>query len=60
MKLKKFNLYQLSEGIFQGFYIGCVYATSFRMVGNAAVFMIGEECVSVMNFVKVEECETNE
>ena len=57
MNLKKFNLYQTSAGMMQGFYIGCVYAESYKEVGHAFVFMIGSTCVSVMNFVRVEECE---
>ena len=60
MNLKKFNLYQTSAGMLQGFYIGCVYATDFRYIGNAAIFMINETTVSVMNFVRVEECDTDE
>ena len=56
MNLKKYNLYQTSHGTMQGYYIGCVYAETFHMVGHAAVFQIGETVVSVMNFVRVEEC----
>lgn len=56
MKLKKYNLYQKSAGVLQGYYIGCVWATSYKEVGNTAIFMVHETCVATMNLVRVEEC----
>ena len=60
MNLKKYNLIQDSAGIMMGYYIGCIWATDYHKIGNATVFMNGAECVAVMNFVKVEECITDE
>lgn len=60
MTLKRYNLYQLSQGILQGYYIGCVLATSYQMIGNAALFSIGDEHICTMNFVRVEEIENDE
>ena len=56
MNLKKYNLYQTSAGILEGHYIGCVFAETFHMIGDTALFQIGATVVSIMNFVKVEEC----
>ena len=54
MNLKKFNLYQTSEGMLQGYCIGTIWATSFQMVGNTAMFSLGDTCIAAMNFVRVE------
>lgn len=60
MTLKKYNMYQTSNGILQGYYIGCVFAESYHQTGHAAIFQIGPEVVAIMNFVKVEECIIDE
>ena len=60
MNLKKFNLYQTSGGVMQNIYIGTVYAESFHRTGHAAIFQIGDKVVCIMNFVRVEECLTDE
>lgn len=60
MNLKKYNLYQTSDGVLQGYYIGSVFAETFYRVGHAAIFQIGARVVATMNFVSVEECITDE
>ena len=58
--MKKFNLYQTTEGIMNGYYIGCIYAETAHKVGNAYIFQIGEQVVATMNFVRVQECIIDE
>ena len=60
MNLKKYNLYQLSAGILQGYFIGTIWATSFKMIGHMACFSLGDTCIATLNFVRVEECIINE
>lgn len=60
MKLKKYNLKQTSDGIMNGYFIGTIFATSYKQIGHAHTFSLGDECIAVINFVTVEECEIDE
>ena len=59
-KLKKYNLIQKSAGVLMGHYIGSIFATHYIDLGNAVIFYHGTERIAAMNFVRVEECITDE
>lgn len=60
MPLKKYNLYQKSAGVLEGYFIGAIWATSYKEIGNMVVFSLGEICIATMNLVRVEECIIDE
>lgn len=58
--MKRFNLYQISEGVLCGYCIGIVYAEEHHQIGNAHIFQNGETIVATSNFVRVEEVPIEE
>ena len=56
MNLKKYNLYQKSAGVLEGYFIGAIWATDYRQVGHMSIFTLGETTIATINLVRVEEC----